>query len=125
SRTALFNRNSGGKALDVVHVRLLHLVEELPRIGGEGFHVFPLAFGEDGVEGQRRFARTAQTGEYHQLVAGNVQREVFEIMLTRAADPDEFLCHNGQISQSKQSPTLTGRWKMKSHVLRRAPKKHG
>ena len=125
ARTALFNRDGWRKALDVVHVRLLHLVEELARVGGEGFDVLPLAFGEDRVEGQRRFARTAQTGEHHQLVAGNVQREVFEIMLTRAADPDEFLCHNGQISQSKQSPTLTGRWKMKSQVLTRAPKAKG
>jgi hypothetical protein len=39
-----------GQALDAVHVRLLHELQELPRIGGEALDVATLALGVDGVE---------------------------------------------------------------------------
>ena len=91
--TALFDGDGRRQALDEVHVRLLHLVEELPGVGGEALDVFALALGVNGVERQRRFAAAAQAGDDHQPVARDVQREVLEIMLTRAADADEFLAH--------------------------------
>ncbi len=90
---ALLDGDGRGEALDEVHVRLLHLVEELPGVGGEGLDVFALALGVDGVEGERRLARAAQAGDDHQLVARDVQREVLEVVLTRPADSDEFFAH--------------------------------
>jgi hypothetical protein len=36
----------------------------------------------------------------NQLVARDIQREVFEIMLTRTADLDEFLAHRAKIPES-------------------------
>ena len=47
---------SGGEALDVLHVRLLHAAQELARVGGEGLHVAALPLGVYGVEGQGAFA---------------------------------------------------------------------
>ena len=40
----------------MVHVGLVHLPEELPRVGGEALDVAPLALGVDGVESQGRLA---------------------------------------------------------------------
>jgi len=91
---ALFDGDGGREALDEVHLRFLHLVEELAGVGGEALDVFALALGVDGVERERRLAAAAEAGDDHQLVARDVQREVFQIVLTRAADADEFLAHN-------------------------------
>ena len=43
ARAALFDGDGRRKALDEIDVRLFHLVEELPGIGGQAFHVAPLA----------------------------------------------------------------------------------
>ena len=91
--TALLNRDGRRQTLDEVHLRLLHLVEELARVSGKGLDVFALAFRKDGVEGERRFPGPTQSGDHDQLVARDVERKVLEIMLTRAADSDEFLRH--------------------------------
>ena len=40
-------------AVDGIDIRLLHPLEELPGVGGQGLHVSPLPLGIDGVEGQR------------------------------------------------------------------------
>ena len=50
---------AGGMPVDAVHLRLVHAIEELPRVGGERLDVAALAFGVDGVEGERGLARAA------------------------------------------------------------------
>ena len=55
---ALLDGNGRGQALDEVHVRLLHLVEELPGVSGERLDVLALPLGVDGVERERGLART-------------------------------------------------------------------
>ena len=37
----------------MVDVRLLHHLQELARVGRQAFHISALAFGVDGVEGER------------------------------------------------------------------------
>ena len=54
----LLNRNRRRKARDMVHIRLFHHIEKLPRIGRERLDVTPLSFRIDRVESQRRFARS-------------------------------------------------------------------
>ena len=49
---ALLDSDRGRESLNVIHLRLLHLVEELTRIGGEALDIATLAFGEEGVEGE-------------------------------------------------------------------------
>ena len=70
--TALLDGDGRRQALDEIHVRLLHLVEELPGVGGKALDVFALALGVNGVERERRFAAAAQAGDDHQLVARDV-----------------------------------------------------
>src|SRR5581483_4716049 len=95
---ALFDGDGRGQSFDEIDVRLLHLVEELPGVGGEGFDIFTLALGINGIEGERRFAAAAEAGNDDQFVAWNLQREIFQVMLTRPADPDEFFTHRRKIS---------------------------
>ena len=57
---ALVNRDGRRKPLDLIHVRLFHLAQELPRIGRQAFDVAALAFGKDRVERQRRLAGAGQ-----------------------------------------------------------------
>jgi hypothetical protein len=87
-RGLLFDGDGGAEAGDVVHVRLFHHVEELARIGREAFDIAPLAFGIDRVEGEGRLARTRQPRDHHQLVAGDVEVDILEVMLARAAHLD-------------------------------------
>ena len=82
----LVDGDGGGQAVDVVHVRLLHLAQEHAGVGGEGLHIAALALGVDGVKGQGGLARAGQAGEHHQLVPGNVHVDVFQVVLPRAFD---------------------------------------
>lgn len=83
-----------GESLDEVDVRLVHLAEELPGVGGERLDVAPLPLGEDGVEGQRGLARPRQAREDDERVAREVERDVLEVVLARSAD-DETVGHAG------------------------------
>jgi len=88
ARALLFDGDGGREAVDRIEVRLLHLREELARIRGERFDVAALPLGEDGVEGQRGLARAREAGDYDELVAGDSQIEVAEIVLAGPADDD-------------------------------------
>lgn len=83
-----------GQTLDEVDVRLVHLPEELPGIGGERLDVPALPLGEDGVEGQRGLARPRQAREDDERVAWQVERDVLQVVLARATD-DETVGHAG------------------------------
>ena len=74
----------------MIHIRFLHHVEELPRVGRQRFHVASLPLGIDRIEGQRRLAGTRKPRNNNQLVTGNIHIDVLEIMLSRAAHLDVF-----------------------------------
>ena len=85
---------AGDRPVDMVDVGLLHHVEELPRIGRQRLDIAPLALGIDGVEGERGLAGARQPGDHHELLARQIERDVLEIVLARAADGDEFGGHS-------------------------------
>ena len=70
----------GGDALDGVHVRLFHPLQKLAGIGRERLHVPALAFGVDGVKGQRGLARTGDPGKHHQLAVRQGQIDPFQVV---------------------------------------------
>ncbi len=82
----LVDRDCRRETLDEVHVRLVHLAEELPRVGRQRLDVSPLALGVDGVEGERRLARAREAGQHDQPVAWQVDREVLQVVLARPAN---------------------------------------
>ena len=87
-RRLLVDRDRRRQPLDEVDVGLVHLAEELPRVGRERLDVAPLSLGVDRVERQRRLARAGQPGEHDQLVAWQLEIDVAEVVLTGAADGD-------------------------------------
>ena len=48
---ALLDGDGGREPFDVLHVRLVHELQELPGVGRERFHVTALALGIEDVEG--------------------------------------------------------------------------
>lgn len=87
----LVDRNRGGKALDVVDVRLLHLPEELPGIGGEALDIPSLPVGVDGVKREGGLSRAGQAGEDDKLVARDFQVDVFQVVFAGAANRNLIL----------------------------------
>ena len=84
----LVDRDGRRQALDRVDVGLLHLPQELARVGGQRLDVAALALGVDRVEGERRLARARQPRDDHEGVAGQPQVDVLEVVLPRARDDD-------------------------------------
>ena len=85
----LLDRDGRRQALDQVHIRLAHQLQELARIGRQALDIAPLALGIDGVEGQAGLAGPRQAGQHHQLITGNVDADILQIVLARAAHTDE------------------------------------
>jgi hypothetical protein len=86
----LLDGNRGGQALDDVHVRLVHQLQELARIAGQALDITPLALGIQGVEGQRGLARAGQPGDDDQRMARQVDVDVLQVVGACAAHADEF-----------------------------------
>ena len=89
----LLDGDGGGEAVDEVDVGLLDALEELAGVGGERFDVAALAFGVDGVEGERGLARTRDAGHDGELVVGDVEVDVLQVVDARAAYDDAFVRH--------------------------------
>ena len=109
-RAPLLDRDRRRKPFDEIDVRLFHLVQELPGVGGEAFDVAALAFGIERVEGERGFPRAAQAGDYDQFFPRNLDVEILEIVLARTADLDSLRRHRTTnvepVSQAQPSAFL-------------------
>src|SRR5581483_4374491 len=92
-RVFLANRDGRADADDFVNVGLVHAFEELPRVGRQALDVTPLAFGVDGVKGERRFARAADTGYDRQLVDRNLDVDVLQVVNASATHADNLFSH--------------------------------
>src|SRR5262249_24446171 len=82
------NGNRRRKTFDRVHLRPLHLVQELPGIGGKRLDVPALAFGVNRVERERGLTRTRKPGDHSEGISRNFQADIFEVVLPRAANGD-------------------------------------
>ena len=76
----LFDRDNGTKAGYFVDVGSFHIADELPGVGAEAFHIAALSFRVDGIEGERGFTASADTGNDHQLIFGDTDVYVLEIV---------------------------------------------
>ena len=88
ARGFLLDRNGGGKPFNRIDIGFPHLLQKLTGVGRQGFDVPALSLRVDGVEGERRFAGTAQASDDNQLVAGDLDVDVLEIVFARALDDD-------------------------------------
>src|SRR5262249_1325054 len=87
-RIGLVDGDRGRDAFDRVHLRLVHAVEELPRVRRERLDVAPLALGVERIEYERGLARAGDAGDHYQLVRRQLEREILQIVLARAAYGD-------------------------------------
>ena len=95
-RIGLVDRDRRRHALDLVDRRPVHPLEELARVGAEGLDVAALPFGVQRVEDQARLARAARPGHHRHLPGAEVEIEVLEVVLSRAADADDAGGHEVQ-----------------------------
>ncbi len=89
----LFDGDRGRKSFDGIDVGALHLIQELPRVGGERFDVAALAFGVERVEGERGLAGAGKTRDHRKRVARDFEADVLQVVLPRAADDDFLQAH--------------------------------
>jgi hypothetical protein len=76
----LLDGNGGRQTPNGVVLGLLHLAQELPRVGGERLDIAPLSLGVQGVEGQRGLSGARDSGHHHQLLLGNRDLDRLEIV---------------------------------------------
>ena len=81
------------EAVDVVDVRLLHHLQELPRVRGERLDVAALALRVDRVEGKRRLAGAGEPGDADEAVPRQADGDVLEVVLAGAVDDQFFGSH--------------------------------
>jgi hypothetical protein len=93
----------------------------LPRIGRQRLDVAPLAFGVDGVERERGFAGARKPREHHELVAGDLDVDVFQVVLACAANGDGTQATGGLAScfQDFIHVGISGRAKTRGEARRR------
>src|SRR5690606_4339085 len=89
----LVDRDRGRETLDEVDVGLVHLPQELARVRGQRLDVAALSLGEDRVERERRLPRPGQPRERDQGVAGQVEVDVAEVVLTGTTDKKAVTHH--------------------------------
>ena len=82
----LVDRDRRAEAVDVVDVRLLHHLEELPRVGGERLDVAALPLRVDRVEGKARLAGAREPGDADQAVPRQADGDVLQVVLAGAVD---------------------------------------
>ena len=82
----LVDGDGGAQTVNLVDVRLVHLPQELPRVGGQRLDIAPPALGIDGVESQTGFARARQARQDDQLVTREVDIDIFQVVFPRTAD---------------------------------------
>ena len=80
---------AGRQALDRVDLGHAHLVDQPPRVRRDRLEVAALRLGVERAEGERRLARARDAGEHDERVARNVDVDVLEVVLARAAHADE------------------------------------
>ena len=87
-RPVLVDGDGGQDAVHALDVRLVHAVEELPRVRGEALDVAALALGVQNVEREAGLARAADAGQHRQAVERNLDVDVLEVVLAGADHAD-------------------------------------
>ena len=87
-RRLLVDRDRGREPLDRVDVGLVHLPQELARVGRERLDVAALALGVERVERERRLARSGQPRDAHEPPARQAHGHVAQVVLARSVDDD-------------------------------------
>ena len=69
---------------NLIYIRALHIAQEVAGIGRESLYVAALSLGKDGIESQRRLARTRKSGYHGEGVARNLNINILEVVYSCA-----------------------------------------
>ena len=84
----LIDRDRRREPLDRIHVGLVHLAQELARVGRQRLDITSLPLGVDRVERQAALARAGQPRDHDERISRQRQRDVLEVVLPRPRDDD-------------------------------------
>jgi hypothetical protein len=93
----LVDRDRRREAVDRVDVRLLHHLQELPRVRAQALDVAPLALRVDRVEGEAGLSGAREAGDADQRMPRQADGDVLEVVLASAVNDQLFLGHNRAI----------------------------
>ena len=85
---SLLDGDGGGQPGYGLDAGLSRRLQELPGVGRKAFHIAPLTFDVNGVEGEAGFAGAGEAGEDGKGVPGNVQIHPLEIVFASPANSD-------------------------------------
>ena len=71
-----------------IHIGPVQPFEKHPGVGAQRFHIAPLTFGKQGVEGQRGLAGAGHAGDRGHRIVRNTEGDVLEVVLPRALDQE-------------------------------------
>ena len=91
SRGFLVDRDRGAQPVDAVHVRLVHLAQELPGVAGQAFHIAALAFRVDRIKSQGAFSAPAQSCNNRQFVPRYFYGDIFQVVFPGPPDLKIFI----------------------------------
>ncbi len=106
----LLDGDGRGKPLDEIDVGLIHLLEELPGVGRQGLHVAALPLGIDRIKRERGFAGAGKPRDDDELIPGDDNLDILEIMFPGALYPDMGLRHADHRLQVKSICNYTARF---------------
>src|SRR5688572_122708 len=98
-----------------VDVRLVHPFQELAGVSRQRLDIASLAFCVDRVKSKRRLARPAHSGNHRQLVDGNRERDVLQVIDAGPADSDCFFRHRYKTSQACTDRNMADSENLKSY----------
>ena len=101
-RPLLIDGDGRRQPVDLVDVGLLHLAQELARVGAQALDVPPLALGVDGVEREAALAAAGQPGDDDEAITGERDVDVLEVVLARSAHDDPILGHTPSLPDRRE-----------------------
>ncbi len=90
----LLDGDGRGKTVEMVQIRLGQLIQKLAGKRAQALDVPALPLGEEGVKGEGGLATAAGTRDHHQLVPGNLHRNILEIVLAGTPKADHITSHS-------------------------------
>jgi len=90
----------------MVYVRFFHDGQKLPSVSRQRFDITPLPFGIDGIKRQRRFARPGDAGDDDQLVTGQVEINIGEVMRSGTSNQNFVHVAKCRVQTSNYTPAV-------------------
>jgi len=103
-RLLLVDDDGDGQVLDGIHVGTAILGQVLLDKRRERVVQLPPRLGSDGVEHERTLARARNARENRDLMLGNLERDVLEVVLARPLDDDSIAFHDHKGTTFLENP---------------------